>query len=133
MWRSKHFLIFLSLFAVTVFGIWSKFYTGVGREWLNNSFGGVLYEILWCLFFFAFFPRKKAIAAIAVSVFVGTCALEFLQLVKTPWLDAIRATLIGRLLLGTTFVPSDFIYYAIGSFLGWLWMLSIEKSMNRRR
>ncbi|MDY7012211.1 MAG: DUF2809 domain-containing protein [Cyanobacteriota bacterium] len=115
----------MSLAIVTIAGLASKFYTGPAREWFNNSLGGAIYEVFWCLFFFGFFPQKKAIAPICVGVFVVTSALEGLQLWKTPILEALRSHLIGRLLLGTTFVGSDFFYYAIGCSIGWVWLLQI--------
>jgi Protein of unknown function (DUF2809) len=124
-WQDRRFLTFVSMIIVTVVGFWSKFYTGPVHQWLNNSLGGALYEIFWCLFFFGFFPRKNAIAPISIGVLVVTSALEALQLWKTPILDAMRATVVGRLLLGTTFVWSDFFYYAIGCLIGWLWLLQI--------
>lgn len=130
-WRNQRFLIFLSTILVTIVGLWSKFYTGPAREWLNNSLGGTLYEILWCLFFFWFFPRKNAIAPISISVFIVTCALEVLQLWKTPFLDALRSNIVGRLLLGTTFVWSDFFYYAIGCLIGWIWLRQIWRWSHR--
>jgi hypothetical protein len=49
-----------------------------------------------------------------------------LQLWQPPWLQAVRATLLGRLVLGNTFTWGDFLYYAIGCGLGWLWLRAIR-------
>jgi hypothetical protein len=57
---------------------------------------------------------------VALGVLVATCLLEVLQLWQPAWLQAVRATLPGRLVLGSTFSPSDFWYYLIGAGLGWL-------------
>jgi hypothetical protein len=64
---------------------------------------------------------------VAVWVFLATAFLEILQLWHPPFLEAIRSTLMGRLLLGTTFVFSDFIYYAIGCILSG-WIFTVLKS-----
>ncbi|MGD2181491.1 DUF2809 domain-containing protein [Lusitaniella coriacea] len=115
----------LSMLIVVPIGFWSKFYNGLGQEWFNNSLGGILYEIFWCLFFFFWIPHRKAVVQIPVWVFGITSLIEILQLWKTPILDAMRSTLIGRLFLGTTFVWSDFLYYVLGCLLGWLGLRQI--------
>jgi hypothetical protein len=125
--KNRSILIFLSLLIATLLGFLFKFYRGhLAQEWLNNSGAAIWYEICWCLLFFWFFPTQKATFTIPLGVFGVTCILEFLQLWKTPILDLARSTLIGKLILGTTFSEWDFLYYAIGSFLGWLWLRRIS-------
>jgi hypothetical protein len=122
---NPRFLAFLSLVIIVPIGISTKFYHGIGVQWVRDYLGDVLYEMAWCWFLFIFFPTKKAVWRIPLSVFVVTCCLEFLQLWHPAWLQAIRATFAGRMLLGTTFVTADFFYYAIGCLLSWLWLRQI--------
>lgn len=134
-------LTIVSLLIITPLGFLSKEYYGPWKEWVNDSSGDILYEIFWCLFIFLFLPNRKAITIIPLWVFVVTCLIEFLQLWKNPFLDAIRATFVGRTLLGTTFVWLDFPHYAIGCIIGWLWLrqlwrfcqLSLHLEQNVRR
>jgi hypothetical protein len=105
--------------AITLLGTLGKFYPGPGRSWLNNSFGGVPYVILFMALVALIWPRL-AQGWVALGVLVATCLLEVLQLWQPAWLQAVRATLPGRLVLGSTFSPSDFWYYLIGAGLGWL-------------
>jgi len=107
--------------AITLLGTLGKFYPGPGRSWLNNSFGGVPYVILFMALVALIWPRL-AQGWVALGVLVATCLLEVLQLWQPAWLQAVRATLPGRLVLGSTFSPSDFWYYLIGAGLGWLGM-----------
>ena len=81
------------------------------------------------------FMKKKALWKIATAVFSITCALEFLQLWHPPFLEIIRRNFIGRTVIGTSFVPSDFFYYIIGSLMGWMWLLILKKQyiMNESR
>lgn len=44
--------------------------------------------------------------------------VEFCQLYHAPWIDAIRATFPGRLVLGTAFNWPDLPAYAVGIALG---------------
>jgi hypothetical protein len=48
----------------------------------------------------------------------GICAMvELTQLIHTPRLDAVRATRIGHLILGSGFDGRDFVAYAVGVFI----------------
>jgi hypothetical protein len=111
----------LSIFIIVPIGFYSKFYDGFGRAWVNDSLGGALYEIFWCLVFFLFFSNT-APWKIAVLVFAVTSLLEFLQLCHPPLLELIRRNFIGRTFIGTSFIWSDFIYYFFGCLIGWMWL-----------
>lgn len=51
------------------------------------------------------------VASIAVAF---SWAIEFLQLYHAPWIDSIRSTVLGRLVLGSTFNGPDLVAYVIG-------------------
>ncbi|MEH2162586.1 MAG: DUF2809 domain-containing protein [Nostoc sp.] len=125
--RNQTIFIIISILIVVPMGLLSKFYTGPAHQWFNDYGGDILYEIFWCLFAFWFFRSRTAIIQIPIWVFVITCILELLQLWHPPLLNEIRATLIGKLLLGTTFVWWDFPHYALGCVLGWLWLRELQK------
>jgi hypothetical protein len=125
--KTQSFYITISLLIVTVMGFLFKYYTGFAHKWFNYYGAAVFYEIFWCLFVFIFFRSSKAIIQIPLWVFIITCILEFLQLWHPPLLEQIRATLIGKLLLGTTFVWWDFPHYVIGCILGWWWLRLLQR------
>ena len=125
--RNQTIFIILSLLIVVPMGFLFKYYTGPAHQWFNDYGAAIFYEIFWCLFAFWFFRSQAAIIQIPIWVFVITCILEFLQLWHPPLLEQIRATLIGKLLLGTTFVWWDFPHYVLGSVLGWLWLRQLQK------
>jgi hypothetical protein len=54
-------------------------------------------------------PMSRYSAAYAVCVVV-----EVSQLYHTPWLDVLRATTMGHLVLGSGFDPRDLVAYALG-------------------
>lgn len=119
-------IIILSLLIVVVMGFSFKYYNGLAHQWFNNYGAAVFYEIFWCLFAFCFWKSSTAVKQIPIWVFVITCILEFLQLWHPPLLNQIRATLIGKLLLGTTFAWWDFPHYALGCILGWFWLKQLK-------
>ncbi len=116
----------ISMLIIVPPGVYSKFYRGQAENWVNNSLGGVLYVIFWCLFAFLFLSNTKP-WKIAAVVFVITCFLEFLQLWDPPLLEFLRSNFVGRTILGTSFTWLDFPYYLVGCGIGWLWMKSLQK------
>jgi hypothetical protein len=91
------------------------------RYWGPASIG---YLIFFMLCWFFVFPWRKAIVPITVGVFLTTCSLEFLQLYKPTWLMELRATFLGRAILGNTFSWLDFPAYIVGALLG-AWLLNL--------
>jgi predicted MFS family arabinose efflux permease len=104
---------------VAIIGVSGKLYSGPLADWVNNSLGGVFYVVFWCLFVFLLFTRGRP-WIIAVCVLCVTCILEFMQLWHAPALESIRGTVLGKALIGSAFVWSDFPYYFIGSAIGWV-------------
>ena len=114
--------LLISILIIVPLGYVVRFY-GAAPEWLNDLFGSVAYEIFWILLVALLLPKASPLWT-AVGVCLATCVIEFLQLWHPPFLEAMRATLPGRLVLGNNFAWSDFLCYFIGSFLGWVWMRS---------
>lgn len=93
-------------------------------QWLSNSGGDALWALMVFVGFGFLLPRTStlALALLALGVAWG---VEFSQLYRAPWIDAVRATIPGRLVLGNTFYGPDLIAYAVGVSLGawaeWRW------------
>ena len=113
-------LVFLAL--VVPLGFALKFYAGPGRWWVNNGGASFAYEWFFMALALLVVGKASRLGAIAWGVSLATCALEFLQLWKPAWLVAIRATFLGRSLLGNAFSWRDLPAYPLGCFLGW-WLL----------
>ena len=88
-------------------------------------------DALWALMIFlglAFLrpqlaPRRLAGIALAICY-----AVEFAQLIQVPWLNSIRATRLGHLVLGSGFDRWDLGAYAIGVLAG-VALLGVERSV----
>lgn len=122
----------LSIAVILPLGFYSKLlYHGPVSDWVNNSLGGALYEIFWCLVA-AFAVARWQPGPIAIGVFAATCALEFLQLWHPAILEWARSFFLGRAVLGSSFDWSDFVYYAAGSAAGYLWLKLLPGRAPRR-
>jgi glycopeptide antibiotics resistance protein len=85
--------------------------------WLAKNAGDTLYATM---VFFALgfaWPRMSTWRAAAIAL-AFSCAIEASQAYHAPWLDAVRATLPGHLVLGQGFHAFDLICYALGVALG---------------
>lgn len=118
-------ILILTLIVIIPLGFLTKFYSGPAEDWVNNSLGGLFYEIFWCLVAAFVFVKAKPIK-IAVWVFIITCLLEFLQLWHPVFLELLRNNFIGRTILGNSFNWMDFPYYFTGSLLGYLVLIGAK-------
>lgn len=124
--QKTQIIAFILILIITPLGFYSKFYSGPAHTWVSNSFGGLLYEIFWCLVFFFIFPKTQPIK-IAFWILTITSSLEFLQLWHPPLLELLRSNFIGRTILGNSFNWGDFPYYFIGSLVGYLILVWIKR------
>ena len=122
----------ICLIVIIPLGLYTKAYAGSGQDWVNNSSGGIFYEIFWCLLILLIVPKLQP-NNIAIGVFFFTCVLEFMQLWKPPFLQTLRGTFLGATILGTSFVPSDFIHYIIGAILGWFFVVIIVRAAGAKK
>ena len=100
---------------------------GAGLLWRSGllPFPGLLAKYggdsLWALVVFlgfGFVFRRSSTVRIALGAVCFAWSVEFLQLYHAPWIDVIRSTRLGRLVLGTSFNSPDLIAYVIGIALG---------------
>ena len=82
------------------------------------KYGG---DSLWALVVFLCFGfvfRRSSTVRIALGALCFAWSVEFLQLYHAPWIDGIRSTRLGRVVLGTTFNSPDLLAYVVGIALG---------------
>lgn len=78
-------------------------------------------DILWATmiyFGFRFLFIKKSIQFIVIASLLFCYAIEFSQLYQAPWINNIRHTVIGGLILGEVFLWGDLLSYTIGVAIG---------------
>ncbi|GAA4099911.1 DUF2809 domain-containing protein [Mucilaginibacter panaciglaebae] len=117
-------LIYLSILIVTVIaGLLS-------RELSSSVVPLFVGDILWGLAVFLllkFIFIRKPLGFIVIISLIYTWVTEFSQLYSAPWIDNVRQTLFGKLMLGETFLLADIVSYTIGIGLGVLVELSLRK------
>jgi hypothetical protein len=112
---------FILIIITIVIGLLSRHYSFI------PAFIG---DILWALmvYFMVRFIFINKSYPFTILASAGFCyVIEFSQLYKAPWIDELRLTLFGRLVLGSTFLWSDLLCYTVGIILGVL----IDQSIKR--
>ena len=94
---------------------------------MRDAAGGAAYVVAATLGLLLIRPRL-APQKVALVGFAFACVVEVSQVVSSPWLDAVRATRLGRLVLGTTFAWGDFGPYAVGGLLAWAMAACLHKT-----
>ncbi len=79
--------------------------------------GDTLYAVMFFFIFGFLLPKQPTwkIAALAASL---SYIIEISQFYHAPWIDNIRQTRIGGLILGYTFIWSDIVCYTVGVAFG---------------
>lgn len=114
--RSRYLYVVLIL--VTLFvGLASR----KSPEYFNEFLAEYLGDTLWALLVFwglGFVFQKKSIAYIAILSLTFSFCIELSQLYQAPWIESIRDTTLGALVLGHGFLWSDLICYTTGVGIG---------------
>ena len=98
---------------------------GLGSRKLRNDLPPFVAEYagdtLWALMLFLLVSTMLARSSIAIrsAISLGLAfSVEFSQLYHAPWIDSIRQTTLGGLVLGSGFLGSDLICYSVGIAVG---------------
>lgn len=86
---------------------------------LNVYLGDALYALMIYFVFSAIFVKRSAVS-IGIRALLLCYLIELSQLYHVPWIDAVRSTRLGGLILGYGFLWSDIAAYALGTGAGLL-------------
>jgi len=106
------FTYFILTIATIAIGILSRHISGIPAFIGDILWGLMVYFIVR----FLFISKKIKWAIVASSLF--SYAIEFSQLYQEPWINKIRHTVLGGLVLGYSFEWSDMLCYTVGIGIG---------------
>jgi len=103
----------LSVAIVILLGLSSRKYAGYLPEYINTYLGDALWAVM--IYLFAALLLKDRKPSLITLLSLSFCYLiEISQLYHAPWIDAIRNTRLGGLVLGFGFLWTDIIAYTLG-------------------
>lgn len=115
--KRNRFLYFIFIVITMLLGLGSRRFSYILPRFIS-SFSG---DTLWALMIFWIFGfifngfRTRNIALLALTF---SFAIEISQLYHSSWIDNIRKTTLGGLVLGYGFLWSDLVCYSIGVLMG---------------
>ncbi|MBE7117617.1 DUF2809 domain-containing protein [Bacillus paranthracis] len=104
---------------VIILGLSSRKFAFALPALLNDYLGDALWALMIFIGFGFLFPKieMKRLAFVSLMFCYG---IEVSQLYHAEWIDSIRATTLGGLVLGYGFLWSDLVAYTIGVGVGFL-------------
>ncbi|UEG53063.1 DUF2809 domain-containing protein [Mucilaginibacter daejeonensis] len=108
----KRLIYALLIITVIIAGLASRRVTAIPL-WIG--------DLLWALMVYLivrFLFIRSTIKKVAVISLAFCFAIEFSQLYHAPWIDALRQTLFGKLVLGSGFLWGDLLAYMAGVAIG---------------
>ncbi len=124
-------LFTVGLLATTiVLGLGSRRFGAVLPGFIASYAGDTLWALALFLFLGFLLPRMTT-GRVAALTFAGSLLVEISQLYHAPWIDSVRQTTIGGLILGFGFLWSDLACYAAGVGLGVALEWMIQGSRGR--
>ena len=102
--------------AVLLLGLASRRFSD-GLPFVRAYIGDVLWALM-VYFGIALLFNRWPIRMVALGTLVFAFGIEVSQLYHAPWIDSIRQTRLGGLVLGFSFVWSDLLCYSIGVAIG---------------
>jgi uncharacterized membrane protein YccC len=107
----------LLMIVVIVLGLASRHWRHLLPAILQKNAGDGLWALMVFVLLGFLFPTRSTAWTASIAAIISACD-EFSQAYHTPSLDAIRATTLGHLILGSDFAWTDMLDYAIGILIG---------------
>lgn len=119
--RKRTLYTFLVL-VVILFGLGSRRYPMPLPSFVTEYAGDTLWALMVFLIIGLCWPKRSSLK-VAFFALLFSYAIEISQLYHDAWIDAIRDTTLGSLVLGHVFVWSDLLCYTVGVTIGFLFEL----------
>lgn len=116
----------MAAIAVVALGLASRRYSAVLPEFIADYAGDTLWALTAFLGIAILFPKWPT-RRVGVTALLIAFAVELSQLYHSPWIDQIRQTTVGGLLLGYGFLWSDLLCYVVGILLGCAAEMLVER------
>lgn len=114
--KNKRIIFLIVSFVTICIGLFVRFKKQWFPDVVNLYMGDILYAFMM-FYIVSFFAVNKSRDVRAVIALVICCCIEASQLYQADWINAVRETIPGKLVLGSGFLWSDILAYSIGVFL----------------
>lgn len=96
-----------------ILGLSSRRFSSYFPNWINLYLGDALWALM-IFFIFGFLFRTRETRELTVGALLFSFSIEISQLYHSQWIDSLRKTKVGGLVLGYGFLWSDLVSYTVG-------------------
>jgi hypothetical protein len=121
----------IAAIAVTILGLSSRRYSRLLPEFIASYAGDTLWALMVFLGIGMLFARWTTLR-VALTALLFAFTIELSQLYHAGWLDQIRHTRAGGLILGYGFLWSDLLCYGVGIAAGSILEIALKERLMRR-
>ena len=124
---NKRLYYLLGILSSILLGLMSRKFGASLPAFLANHAGDALWGMMIYFGFRFLLPKSLGLSAILGASFCFV--IEFSQLYQAGWINAVRNTTIGALVLGKGFLWIDLVRYTIGIFLAFIidWAIILSR------
>lgn len=116
--RNRFLYLILIVFTIAI-GLASRHIHVDTENWVKLYLGDAIWALM-VFWLFGFVFNRKSSLWIAVAALIFSFSIEISQLYHAVWIDNLRSTTIGGLILGFGFLWSDLLCYSAGIGFGYL-------------
>lgn len=124
--KRNGFIYFVLVIFVMGLGLSTRHFLEHLPNWINLYLGDALWALM-VFFLFGLMFRGINTRWIIAMAFLFSFSVEISQLYHSPWIDTLRHTKLGGLVLGYGFLWSDLVSYGVGISIGILVERAIER------
>ena len=117
---------------IVIVGLASRRYQGQLPAFLAEYAGDTLWALMLFLLVSTLLAGRPVLARAAISLALAFL-VEISQLYHAPWIDSIRQTTLGGLVLGFGFLWTDLVCYSVGIALGLVVEAAVADRIQRRK
>ncbi|MBY0754224.1 DUF2809 domain-containing protein [Clostridium sardiniense] len=115
-----------------ILGLASRKYGSLLPNFLMEYSGDALWALM-VYFGFSFVFIELSISKRGIIALVFSFSIEISQIYQGVWINKIRATTLGGLILGHGFLVSDLICYTVGISIGLIISIVIENKIGKEK
>ncbi|MDQ0461201.1 uncharacterized protein YebE (UPF0316 family) [Clostridium sardiniense] len=130
--NKKRFLYIILTIVTMILGLASRKYGSLLPNFLMEYSGDALWALM-VYFGFSFVFIELSISKRGIIALVFSFSIEISQIYQGVWINKIRATTLGGLILGHGFLVSDLICYTVGISIGLIISIVIENKIGKEK
>lgn len=115
--KRNRFIYLALVVIIMILGLSSRHFSVYLPNWINLYLGDTLWALM-IFFLFGTMFRTRATRRIAGLSFFFSFSIEISQLYHSLWIETLRQSMLGGLVLGYGFLWSDLVSYSTGIGIG---------------